>query len=1024
MKFGFLGFAFLSVLLGGGLWLYDIQQRNIQSQVQEQLTNIAHHKVDQISGWRRERLGDAEVLTGNHLLTDGLVQWLSGSSGPHILVELQAYLEPLRQPYGYLDHLLVDGKAHIQLNIVDQMPGNLDDETRAALFESWRTFQPVMTDILDGSEYPHPHLSLVAPLFKDLHPAGAIILFIDPRRQLFPLLQAWPSPSASAETLLIRRHGDDVLFLNEISDQSVHILRQPLNRIDSTVTQAIMGTSGLILGEDNRHGAVAAVALSIPNTPWIMLAKVSRQEIFASGQRETLVLGIGLLAILGLTSSLAALGWQIRKRNDERRLREAEAAERRSLEQFLNLFNQSLDAIFLLGLDFRLIDANPAAVKLLGYSRDDLIRLQLPDILAEVERPRVFEIAPRLLSGAIRQQEWLHQRKDGTTFPAEVTAKTLNSERFFATVRDISLQKRVERLNRELNEQLERRVAERTAELNLRTLELFKSQERFCLAMDASSEGLWDGDLRTGKFYYSPGFFKMLGYEPDELPGNIETWIRLLHPDDRRAMLKKAREMLHTGGIELECQMVDKEGHNHWILCRGAVVAWNNAGEPLRAVGTHQDITERRRILIALQNSERGYRELTCSLERQVADRTAELSAANAAKSRFLAHMSHEIRTPMNAILGLTQLLEKESHTPTQGEMLKKISESSDLLVRIVNDILDFSKIEAGQLRIENQPFMLSWVIERVNHLLAHMADAKGLVLRVPSIEAEYDNLIGDALRLEQVLINLAGNSIKFTEYGEVEIICKPREIKEASVLLRLEIRDTGIGIMPEAMENLFQPFTQADNTITRRYGGTGLGLAISKRLVELMGGHLGVSSQPNLGSTFWLEIPFLRSNDGLLSLYAKNIEEKSRNDPCLVGLRVLAVDDKRINLIIIERALTMEGATVSVAMDGREALQILYDRPDDFDVVLMDVQMPVMDGLSATREIRRSVALSHLPVIILSAGVFAEEREAALNVGADDFLAKPINLKEVNAVLGRYTKTADPSSSLSLSSAETSNVD
>jgi len=370
--------------------------------------------------------------------------------------------------------------------------------------------------------------------------------------------------------------------------------------------------------------------------------------------------------------------------------------------------------------------------------------------------------------------------------------------------------------------------------------------------------------------------------------------------------------------------------------------------------------------------------------------------------------MSHEIRTPMNAILGLTQILENEPHTETQGELLRKIIESGDFLLHIINDILDFSKIEAGHLSIEEQPFLLSKVIGRVDNLLRHKVIEKGLALHLPSINNDLDELMGDALRLEQVLLNLVSNAIKFTRHGEIKLIVTPFEDTDRAIVYRLEVHDTGIGIHPDVQDTLFHPFIQADNSISRRYGGTGLGLAISRRLVELMGGKLGVSSKPDKGSIFWFEIPFKRGSGYPLPHDKKNSDICTHPDYDLNGLRVLAVDDKRINLTILERALLQEGTSITLAMDGKEALEILQGSPKDFDVILMDVQMPVMDGLHATQEIKGNECLSHIPVIILSAGVFAEERLAAQKAGADDFLSKPINLSELKAVLSQYARTVD----------------
>jgi PAS domain S-box-containing protein len=557
---------------------------------------------------------------------------------------------------------------------------------------------------------------------------------------------------------------------------------------------------------------------------------------------------------------------------------------------------------------------------------------------------------------------------------------------------------RVVGVNRDITEQIraEQELKEAKVAAALR-----EGADRYSFLADTMPQIVWTARPDGCLDYYNKRWLDYTGLSLAE--SKDWGWVPVAHPDDLQASMERWTRAFSTGeNFEDECRLKRaSDGSFRWHLTR-ALPMRDDRGKILQWVGTATDIDESKRSEAALQeaNDELGLRVLQRTSELRAAKEAAE--SANRAKSEFLANMSHEIRTPMNGIIGMTDLVLETEIDREQREYLGMVKTSSEVLLGLVNDILDFSKIEAGKLELEAIRFNLRDCVSAALTPLTIRAQKKGLELRTDIASEVEQSLIGDSMRLQQILLNLADNALKFTKHGSIVVQVTTAEGPcDGQRCLRFSIKDTGIGIPPEKQEMIFKAFAQVDGSTTRTYGGSGLGLAIASQLVEKMHGKIGIVSTVGVGTTFHFTAWFRAAQ--AFPETAVLVPGKVRIAHATVSLRILLADDNAINRALVAGILNKRGHSLVQAANGHEALASA--RSESLDLILMDVQMPGIDGFEATRLIRAEEPLGRrTPIVAMTAHAMVGDRERCLAAGMDDYLSKPLDKAALLAIIERVS--------------------
>jgi PAS domain S-box-containing protein len=680
----------------------------------------------------------------------------------------------------------------------------------------------------------------------------------------------------------------------------------------------------------------------------------------------------------------------------------------KDLQQQLNFTQTLLNAIpipvYYKNIEGKYIGCNKAYEDFRGITTEDLYGKSVFDIAMPADAKAIHEIDSNLLnSHESRQYMTSITRKDGTRrevvyHKASFTDSTGEIAGSIGVIQDITELKMAEKEIKNYSEVLEERVLERTrsledanneliavnSELELRRREAEESREKLQQLSSAVVHSpvavIIIGYL--GKIeYVNPKFTEITGYFPEEAIGRTPRMLTGTLPED---CFKGLRETV-IAGEEWRGELCNRKKSGD-LLWEHILISplKDECGNITHFIVIMDDITEQKRI----------------AEELLVAQEAAD--TANRFKSEFLANMSHEIRTPLNAIIGFSTMILKAGMPPRQQDYLRKINMAGELLLNIINDILDLSKIEAGRLNMEQIPFVLDKTIANSIALVQDKAVEKKIRLNIDVAPETPRHLLGDPLRLNQILSNLLSNAVKFTDKGEITLTVSPLESGTDKISLLFKVRDTGIGLSPDQKAILFMPFTQGDGSTTRRFGGTGLGLSICSRLVEIMGGEIKVESELGKGSTF-----IFTANFGLLEQASLSADTILQTETGLDfnGAHILLVDDNEANRQLAIELLEQHGFIIDVANNGKEALAMVKEGEEIYDLVLMDVQMPEMDGYETTRRIRSDDRFASLPIIAMTAHALEEERLKCIAFGMNDHIAKPINSHQMFAIIERHIK-------------------
>ena len=972
-----------------GLLFVLIDTPRLEHEAFHNLESIARLKSDQLELWLRERQGDGLNLQASASIKLNAARLLTDPDNEEAGAEARQRMQALADAYGYSGLILLsqDGRPLATVGAdTNVTPGTRELLARAL------TGRHILRGGIYQEQGRPPRLEWAVPLDIDDREAGTtragVVLRMQAGSFLSPLTKRWPTASPSGSVALIHRAGESARYVDAtpVGGRSAVGLELPLDTPGLPAATALRSAHpGQMRGRDFSGVEVLAAYRPVEDTDWRILAKIDRAEVLAPLWRAfRWIVGITAIAALGVLSAFTRMLRQ-REQVKDLEIQARVAPLYRQLQSLGDNVPNGFIYQYAVGQDgvgrFKYVSA--------GIERI----LGIPKAEALADAGCVFANIEAEALETYRVEE-ARSAREMSTFQLALPYRHADGRRLWLQIQSSP-----------------HRGADGEIQFDGVTLDVTAAKEaeaernRLLKIIEDSPDFIGMADMRENLLYLNPAARRMTGLaQATDLAG---LRIANVHPAWGTTLVLETgfAAALEHGYWMHENAVLDASTGRETPVSQLLILHRDERGEPQMVSTIMQDITARKQAeqelalyrqhleqLVELRSAE------VVDLNIQLQKRAAEAEAANVAKSTFLATMSHEIRTPMNAIIGFASLLQAKVQDPEHKDRLGKIVLSGKHLLGLINDILDLSKIEAERLTLEESHFLLAAELSHVCSMMTDRLNGKGLQLRV-QVDPRLARLplLGDPLRLGQVLVNLVGNAVKFTERGHITLRATLEAEDAAQLRLRFEVEDTGIGISEEQRRKLFQPFQQADASTTRQYGGSGLGLAISKRLVELMGGELGVDSTPGRGSTFWFTA-VLKHGDANAIRYVDRAAAETR---LRAGARVLLVEDNDVNQEVASETLKSFGLEVDIAGHGGEAVERV--NATRYDLILMDMQMPVMDGLEATRRIRQMELGRTVPILAMTANAFEEDRRKCEDAGMDGFVSKPVEPRKLHDYLARW---------------------